>query len=172
MENDSRSSFKKMTITEDHIEELKFLIEESLDILYSNDQYIIDNSTNERAVVFKFGTYMYEIIRNSSFYDFDLDSEYNRRHAFTKRTKNFPDGIIPDLLIHERNSQDNNLLVMEFKGYWNKKDRSDDFIKLQEFTCQDKGREYYYGYALGVFVFLTPNRADVETIYFKNGVII
>lgn len=158
-----------MILDNNQISELKDLINNCLDHLYKYDQFIINNSTNERAVVFRFGIYLQDFLYKSNFSDLDLDSEYNRRHSEVKRTQSFPKGIIPDLLIHKRDSQEQNILVMEFKGYWNKDARDNDFLKLGEFTAQELNKSYHYGYGLGASIYITSNRNDIEVIYFTNG---
>ena len=38
----------------------------------------------------------------------------------TKKLPSFPNGTFPDEILYKRGSNDNNILVMEFKTYWNK----------------------------------------------------
>ena len=158
-----------MILGTNQISELKNLKNDCLDLLYGNDNFIIDTATNERAVVFRFGIYLHDLLNASNFAGLDLDSEYNRRHGNLKRTASFPKGVIPDILIHQRDTQDHNILVMEFKGYWSRKNQENDFHKLKDFTAQDLDSSIIYSYGLGASVFITPNREDVKIIYFLNG---
>ncbi len=106
----------------------------------------------EQAFAFRTGVYLSSLLVDTRFKSFDLDSEYNKNHGDSKRTKNFPKGLRPDLILHKRHSNDENKLVVQFKGYWNatEKAMNDDLAKLHDFTSLDDD----YKYALGVFVLL------------------
>lgn len=132
----------------------------SLDSLYTNDFQLIDRAVNERAVVFRFGTYLNELLRNSTFQGYHLDCEYNRNLGDIKRTRNFPNGVIPDVLIHRRNSNVNNVLVIEFKGHWNKSDRETDHKKIIDFTSQNRNDHYKYG--IGAVIELERHAPQIQ----------
>ena len=51
--------------------------------------------------------------------------EYNKCHGDIKRTKRFRNGLRPDLIIHRRDSNEENKLVAEFKGWWNNDVKND-----------------------------------------------
>jgi hypothetical protein len=70
----------------------------------------------------------------------------------------------PDLIIHKRWSNDDNLLVVEFKHGLNS-NVSNDKIKLKGFTCQSKE----YKYKLGVLVELDSCVSRVRYTYFRLG---
>lgn len=147
-----------MKLSTAHIEELKSMVDEALIRLYQQDLELIEYAVNERSVVFRFGLYLNELLPSSSFASYNLDCEYNRNMGKPKRTKNFPAGVIPDVLLHRRNSNVENILVLEFKGYWNKSDRENDHKKIIDFTSQDEDNQYKY--ALGGVV-------ELENGYFK-----
>ena len=44
------------------------IIEKACIELYENDFYLIDNRVNERAIVFRFGIYVQELIDRSRFF--------------------------------------------------------------------------------------------------------
>lgn len=134
-----------MQLSNNKITELKSLIDEALKKLYNNDPELIECAVNERSIVFRFGLYFAELLSNSSFKGYHLDCEYNRNLGKPKRTKNFPTGVIPDVLLHRRNANDENILVLEFKGYWNKSDRNNDHNKIIDFTNQAEDNIYKYG---------------------------
>lgn len=145
-----------------HIEELKSMIKRVLTRIYDVDYYLIDNKVNERSIVFRFGLYFNTLIGKSSFKGLDVDCEYNRNLGEPKRTENYPKGVLPDLLLHRRNSNDENLLVIEFKGHWNKKGRKWDKQKLEDFTSQSGE----YAYALGAFIDLWEYEPIIK--YYQN----
>ncbi len=153
-----------MKLSIEQIKELKGIIDEALHRLYHQDFELIEHAVNERSVVFRFGLYFAELLSKSSFSSYNLDCEYNRNMGKPKRTKNFTDGAIPDVLLHRRNSNEENILVLEFKGYWNKADRENDHKKIIDFTSQDEDNQYKY--ALGGVVELENGYFNVD--YYLN----
>jgi hypothetical protein len=62
--------------------------------------------------------------------------------------------IFPDIIVHQRESDTKNLLVVELKRSSNTIDPDYDRLKLQLFTTS---RDYGYGYALGVALVVQEN---------------
>ncbi len=121
-----------------------------------------DRTGLEQAFVFRIGIYLSKSLHGTKYESLDLDSEYTKNHGDPKRTINFPDGIRPDLIIHERDSNDENKLVAEFKGYWDN-NIGGDLAKLADLTSPyDK-----YQYRIGVFVRLEKTEASFR--YFVAG---
>lgn len=149
-----------MQLLDKHIDELKFLVNKALGKLYDQDYLLIEHAVNERSAVFRFGIYFSDLLSGSSFQGYDLDCEYNRNMGSPKRTRRFPAGVVPDVLLHRRNSNKENVLVLEFKGYWNRTPRVYDEKKIAEFVSQDEKNDYKYG--LGGVVELRRNSFNVE----------
>ena len=75
----------------------------------------------------------------------------------------FVEGVRPDLLIHKRGDNTKNLLVVEFKGWWNKsKNRDEDKLKSLTSPCDE------YHYLLGAFVRLGKENIQ-ELEYYADG---
>ena len=152
-----------MVLTDEKIAQLKEVVQLSLNNLYQNDLELIQRGGMEQAVSFRFGTYLLghcqqiEWLKHS-----DFDMEYNKNGLNPKRTPRRPNGTRPDLIIHTRNSNEFNILIVELKGWWNPESRENDRIKLEDFVHQDG--EYKYG--LGVFLDLNEN--NCEPRYFKG----
>jgi hypothetical protein len=152
-----------MILIPDQITQLKEIIQISLDNLYKNDFTLIEKGGMEQAVSFRYGMYLYgqcqqiEWLRHS-----DFDMEYNKNGLRPKRTPRRPNGVRPDLIVHTRNSNENNILIIEIKGWWNAELRENDRIKLEDFVHQEGG--YKYGY--GAFLDLTLEGCTPE--YFKG----
>jgi hypothetical protein len=100
---------------------------------------------------------------------YNLDCEYNKNCNDIKETPRCPKGTKPDLIIHKRGNNDNNLLIIEFKSHSSKLRKYKDFgvskdvIKLEDFTSN-----YKYNYQLGVLVKLKIDGAKYS--YFINGI--
>jgi hypothetical protein len=130
----------------DKVELLDSLIQQALKKLYEEDYHLILNRAyndfyndlkhhvGERSIVFRFAHYLQNLMdETGAFNDFVLDCEYNRDGAEGKKLPSFPNGTYPDIIIHQRGTNDGNLAVIEVKTYWNK-DTTIDESKLREFT--------------------------------------
>ena len=114
----------------------------------------------ERAIVFRFAHYLQNLIDdNGGFEDYNLDCEYNRNGTECKSLPSFPKGTYPDIIIHQRGSNDYNLLVIEVKTYWND-DTERDKRKLKDFTAPN-GK---YKFSRGISLLLTADRSDVQVL--------
>ncbi|MEI6706008.1 MAG: hypothetical protein WCK96_02610 [Methylococcales bacterium] len=149
------------------INELKEILIESLKKLYEKDESLISRHAHERSITFRFGIYFEELVKNSNFSHLNVDAEYNRngeKYKFMpselKRSKTYP-----DILLHQRETNNQNRLLLEFKTYWNNNSKACeiDIKKLKYFTSQDEE----YKYTLGAFIELERYTANV--IYFING---
>jgi hypothetical protein len=95
---------------------------------------------------------------------YHLDSEYNRDHSNPKRTQDFPNGTFPDIILHKRDDEHYNILIIEFKTWWDL-DTEDDIKKIENFTNQD-GK---YQYALGYSIVIGKKRSEVQKTLITNG---
>lgn len=154
-------------------EQLEPIIHQALDCLYENDSYLIihqgitlpnmDSHVSERGIVFRFGIYFQWLAsQHSVFKDFNIDTEYNRNLDNVKSLPNTrwaKNGALPDLIVHKRGDNENNLLVVEFKPWWsNHQLINQDREKLSAF----KNMPYNYKHAL--LVLLNQDRFELEWI--------
>jgi len=96
---------------------LSSIVDSAMNKVYRDDNWLIRNRGMERSIVFRFGLYFCEEIRIiQEFRGLNADLEHNKINNRTKRTRRKPNGIAPDFLLHERNSNSRNVLVIEFKG--------------------------------------------------------
>ncbi len=152
-----------MILNDDQTVQLRRVVESCIQNLYQNDIDLIQRGGMEQAVAFRFGTYLLNQCQEIDWlrgYDFDM--EYNKNGTRPKRTPRRPNGVRPDLIIHTRNSNETNILVVEIKGWWNLEPREVDRTKLEDFTHQEG--EYKYG--LGVFLDLGKTECVPE--YYRN----
>src|SRR5665648_1176982 len=100
--------------------ELFKLVKKALERVYKHHEYLIKNQVHERSIVFWFGVYLHELLQHEEkeYAEFNLDFEYNKNYSNPKRTVNFPDGTYPDIILHKRGSNEHNLLIVEFKIWW------------------------------------------------------
>ena len=120
------------------------MLESSLQELVQKDMALIDRGVQEECINHRFAICLeknlYAEYRNLS-----VDLEYNKNYSNPKvmdiggERKN----IIPDIIIHERNTNNKNFLFVEAKkNYMNKK----DIAKLEE-SLEDP---YNYHYSLSI----------------------
>lgn len=155
----------------------------AIETLFSNDRYLLERELNERSIAFKLGEYLQPL-----FNGYNVDCEYNgdagkendikalkiakdEIEAIGKKAnENDIYRISPDIIIHKRGFNTDNLLVIEVK-----KDNSQeqfknfDLIKLKHLTIPYF--ENHYIYQLGVaLVFNTgANTGNKEMTFFQNG---
>lgn len=147
---------------------IKALVEQALQKLYEKDSYLIVNCprgslydchVSERGIVFRFGIYLQELIASTPFSEFNLDVEYNRNMYEKKLLPSFANGTFPDLIIHKRGSNDHNILILEFKTWWNH-DTTDDERKIAQFIDVNGS----YRYEIGASIVLNKNDYMIKWI--------
>ena len=141
-------------------------LQQAVELFYINDMDALDLQSMERSYVFRIAHYLQNLLANDMrFQGIVADCEYSKRinEDRTTSAKSITniDGtqkqIIPDLIVHQRNTHDKNLLFVEIKGYWNddKNAWGNDHNKLTCHTQQPQNElEPNLGYAMGVFVML------------------
>jgi hypothetical protein len=138
-----------MVLDELQVLELQEIIDQALKKLYHDDLDLIKRGGMERSVSFRFALYVYELILESEWLRrYNLDLEYNKNGVKPKRLPTRPKGAQPDIILHRRGSNEENILVIEIKGWWNDYPRKDDYDKIVDFIHQEG--EYKYG--LGVLL--------------------
>lgn len=151
--------------------ELFICLKRAIHEVYNEHRLLFENRGKsvkglEQAFAFRVGVHLSRILVDTKYATFDLDSEYNKRDGDIKVTTNFGRGIRPDLLLHVRNSDRENKLAIEFKGWWNKKVEK-DHLKLCDLT--DPNGQYKY--LLGVFVHVGETWESTKMTCFNDGTI-
>jgi hypothetical protein len=123
--------------------------------LFERDAFLLRNNVNERTISHRLAMYMQE-----GFPDWDVDCEYNRNHDNPKRiplprtTVQSDDvnarTVFPDIIVHNRNT-DENLLVVEIKKTTNPEKSAEDLEKL-------------YTHALFIRFVTGPEGPEIEEI--------
>lgn len=144
------------------------MIDRTLDILYNKEPELfnigssdeIEAHVGERAIVFRFGLYFQQALDEcGKFKDYNLDCEYNRNGTGPKTLPMVENRIFPDLILHQRGNNNNNLLVVEFKGWWNKNQKYDE-DKIKAMISKNGRYQYREGYT----VLLGKDSGDVNQI--------
>ena len=127
---------------------IKECVQSAIERVYENDRSLIIRDANERSIVFRFGVYLCEMLKTTVFRDCDVDVEYNRNGYDPKRIPSRQsNGAVPDLIIHKRESNNYNILVLEFKTERNRnnQNQSEDKKKIEELTSTVGEYRFRYG---------------------------
>ncbi|ACT51688.1 hypothetical protein [Methylovorus glucosotrophus] len=126
------------------------ILEYAIQQLMRNDAELLEVDVSERAVMFHLGRY----IREKTPVEFDVDCEYNRhltdikKLTYLKRQLEIENihEVFPDILIHRRNTDAQNIAVIEIKKHG--QCLASDFRKLSAF----KEEPYLYTFAIQVVI--------------------
>jgi hypothetical protein len=132
-------------------QEVSAIVERALDLLVAEQITLLDLDVTERALSHYFAIYIMGQVDAS----YNVDVEYNRHHDDPKRLNLTPrtasdcelqaTTVFPDIIVHKRNSDDHNLLVLEVKKLGG--DLQYDRTKLEAFR-----RELGYRHAAHVII--------------------
>lgn len=156
--------------------ELKSKIIKAINLFYKHDAFLVEKNINERSVTHKLAEHL-----QREFTGYYVDCEYNRKTSdnidadYIKKSLNLDikdistddteaKTVFPDIIIHERGKNKNNLLVIEVKkaSNKNKKDIEFDEDKIGGYCEQLK-------YKFGLFLVIGyKRRAKYKTTWFKR----
>ncbi len=133
---------------------LETIIKQALNSVYNESPNLINANVgdyenvhnHEVAVVFRFGYYLIRLIDEMDILKhYHVDIEYNRNLHDIKllKVQNRTKRIYPDLIVHKRGQKDN-LLIIEFKSWWNR-DQEYDKNKVSAFMDEEGPYAYKYG---------------------------
>ena len=149
-----------------------FKINEKIDIallcLKSDDEKLFDFDIDisELSISHRLGIYL-QILFN----EFDVDCEYNR-HLNQIKTVNLR-WVRPDIVIHKRKEDTNNLLAIEIKTKSDSEKIQKDIDKLIVLTNKGReGQEYLFGYDYGLLLLFEDNDVNPSKFWFENGEVI
>lgn len=133
--------------------------------LWEHDKHLLDVDASERSITHHLAIYLQQ-----EFQGWDVDIEYNRDGYDIKRLRDLrdvpSDAVYPDIIVHRRGTNDDNLLVIEVK----KRDSRHGFdeTKLGEFT--KSLTEDGLGYRWGLHLILQSNEQEEPSLkWFVQG---
>jgi hypothetical protein len=132
----------------------------------SNDYLLMDFDDEvllpERPISHRLGFYL-----QSLFGEYHVDCEYNRYLGTIKRQNG--QRVIPDIVVHKRKVNSDNLLIVEVKVKRNvdqagrDAEVTEDIEAIMEYTNQNG----QFRYKWGAFIILTPDDKDIH--WFENS---
>ncbi len=169
-----------MSITQEEIERI---VNCSLQKLRKSDRHLLDINVNERTITHKLAEYLQQ-----HFPDFNVDCEFNRYRNYIKRIRNEKDRtkdianlsieklaeliwentnadtLYPDIIVHSRGNDNNNILVIEVKKSSNSADGEFDKKKIKQLMQ----RPFNYKFGLFLRIKLDDENDDLEWITPSN----
>lgn len=140
---------------------IKKKVKKSLYLLWDNDKCLLSMDTSERSLMHRLATYI-----EREFREYNVDCEYNREGDEPKRYRELVDQpnraeinaddteakiALPDIIIHKRGNNEDNLLVIEVKKLTASPTRIDKIDKKKLIAFLDANQlNYKYGLALQI----------------------
>jgi len=163
---------------------IKKIVKQSLIDLYEQDSILLRNDACERSITHRLAICIEKRIaelNNNEVSHLSVDCEYNRNVAggfnapkyliiesedeikklneFGRQSEEALEiSSYPDIIVHQRGTNDYNLLVIEVKKISSRISVSHDIKKLKAFTKKDECNEY--GYSFGVLIKLDTRDLD------------
>lgn len=145
--------------------EIKDRLDLAIEQFMANDAYLLQVDANERSLTHQLATYMKPL-----FAPYSVDCEYNRNGLDPKVILNEllqkidnddtdASTVYPDIIVHKRGSNDENLLVIEAK----KSSSNDDIIKLNAYM-----KDEHLSYQHAVFLRFSVKK-NVGVVYKRVG---
>ena len=167
-------------------DDIAVVVDLSLRALFEKDAILITNDVSERAIAHKLAEHL------QGHFSLSVDCEYNRNleqgpgaqkllHVLkeSRVAQLGPDldeeqmlaiSTYPDIIVHRRGINCENLLIIELKKKANSSHDAHDYLKLGGFT--QVGGDNPYHYKFGLFIKLATgakNAGKADLVWFKNG---
>lgn len=164
-------------------EQILFFINQAIANLFESEKDILERGLNERILSSRFADYLRPL-----FNEFDVDPEYNgdidkpndrkaldiAKNRLTEigykpnQKNNYK--LSPDIIIHKRGSNENNLVVIEVKKDSSpERDKDYDLIKLEHLTIDYLGNHYNYELGVAIIFGTGKNTGSSTKIFFQSG---
>lgn len=139
---------------------ISVFVARALERLLRSDGALLERDVNEQAVAHHLANYIYEEIGDV----FDVDVEYNR-HFNEKKVILLGDRsavVRPDIVVHERGSDENNVVAIEVKKFGADLERDrEKLIALKQ--------QYHYKHAAHVLVGFKDGKPAADLIWIAEA---
>jgi len=167
--------------------EVENKLELALNVLRANDGFLLQNNVSERSIAHKFALYLTIL-----FPSYDVDCEYNSNveadskkkyirllkesaahygllHKDEKDAEIVYRNVFPDIIVHKRDSNKHNLLIIEIKKSSNSKGCDYDIEKLRKYTSPDDNNNFNYPFGVLVYLGVADKLGSDRIEWFQNG---
>ena len=147
-------------LTENDIEQILLA---AIRELYKRDRGLIEHGVHEVAITHRLAIYIEDALRKSGDSESHVDIEYNKNMRKQKELVLGEGGKRPDIIIHKRQSNKHNQLIVELKKNKSIEEGDDDDRKLKGATEPT----HTFQFTLGVYLNLKPDQC-ICTFYSKG----
>ncbi|PWA08296.1 hypothetical protein [Flavobacterium laiguense] len=169
---------------------IRKLVIEATEKVIEKDSWLLKNDISEQCISHRLGIYLQE-----KFAEYNVDCEYNGdidrmnnkksisilkenlkeigllrereesdlEKEFTKRA------VFPDIIIHTRGTNENNLCILEVKKSTSSVKFDYDFLKLKAYTSNFYGNNLKYRIGIFVNAIIDVENPRFEFSYYKEG---
>ena len=172
------------------------IVKDSLNMLFENDKVLIENDVNERSITHRLALYIENYLSDSCTEEMkglSVDCEYNRNWDLepyspkklswdSEELKDLIDefdlspgkvlefSCYPDIIVHQRGKNENNILVVEVKKQSSKlKDEKYDLCKVKAFTEESENNKYKYQFGVFIKLVLIDEKNKSECRWYIDG---
>ncbi len=172
------------------------IVKDSLNMLFKNDQVLIEHNVNERSITHRLAIYLENILLTSfakEMKGLSVDCEYNRNwdlepyspkklsweskelEHLINNLSHDPDRVLefscyPDIIVHQRGNNKKNLLVIEVKKQSSEiGDDIYDECKLKAFTEESENNKYKYQFGVFIKLIIDDGKNNSECKWYKDG---
>lgn len=127
------------------VDRVKKAVKDALWLIRANDAFLFEADAHERTIAARFALYLLPY-----FPEHQIDPEYNR-HGLNPKVVDLPANcggrrrVIPDIVVHQRGRDDENLLIIQIKKETNPEPRECDRAVIAAMKDQ-------LGYSYGVLI--------------------
>lgn len=159
-------------------------VEEAIDKLLRDDIELLRRGLQERALSNRLADYLRPLFPDlyvDAEYNGDLDKPNDRKaleiargrmnEIGRKAHENHNYQLTPDIIVHSRGNNTNNLIVIEVKKDSSpEKDKEYDLIKLEHLTINYLGNHYNYKIGIAIILGTNNNAGRYDMKFFQNGI--
>ena len=171
-------------------EEIIDRVELANKMLFKYDKWLLEHNLSEQCITHKLATYLQDV-----FSDYDVDCEYNgnidnpdekkkisivkhdlrKKGVLTEKEEGENDKelaerrVFPDIIIHERGSNESNLCIIEVKKSNSSISPEYDEIKLKSYTSGSFGNNLKYQLGIFILLIIDEENPDLKMVFYKDG---
>lgn len=152
-------------------------LERCIEKLKKEDWYLIENNASERSIAHRLAVYL-----EGEFREYNIDCEYNINiehqsgrkkiyllkeevEKYKSKNQKIEDkevSIFPDIIVHKRGVNTNNILVIEMKKDTSTIEDNFDRFKLEKFTATEDGDNLFYKLGCALKILTTSKNVSFE----------
>lgn len=168
--------------------ELREKVLSCINLLFERDSYLLINNLNEKTIAHRLAVYL-----ENDFKGFDIDCEYNgyvtahnnRKYIKILKEKAIELGIskdnnnnnrdivtrkiFPDIIVHKRGDNFNNLLIIEIKKSTSNEPYEWDFEKLKRYTSNEYQNDLEYQFGAFIELLIDSEKPMFKITWVKEG---